>query len=548
MNRFRALLIVVTASLVLAIAIGGSQLVAAAGDPPPAYTPQAVYCATGTPPPGGSPLCATIPGDIGPDPALSGGFGYQGIVGTTPTSPQTDSQSPFDNLSWQTFVALNWTQGKQDQPPDVGLQGEGPRVWQGWSTMADVFGNAPVTARCSNVPAGMPVFAIGSDGKGNPDGHNEEYIQAATGDPAIDVDGNWTLYERRLNGVEIAYLKAPGGNKAYDLTTLAGQQAFMAASRTVNFPAVGDNGAATGAIEIKAAWRILDPANHAANAKRFFITKVYLTVAPDLVVGPDRPKGAPICTEVELGLVAMHIIQKNPVTQNALKPEWFWSTFEQVDNAPLAKDACDPAKPSDCTLYNKVACPAALPANPPHYSYFNLASPNAPTNRAPTPKTSGPQFSWYPKQPFALQYLSHGRLGTQISRCWKNYALTDALNAQWRKQLAAIGSVFQNYMLVGTQWGANVEAPPPPPALPGNAIPMFLSNTVVETYLQTSNNPDPKDVFNNGSCITCHTQATLANSQTYKSDFSFAPGLAEPTLLRRPPLGAPGHRAKIRRD
>ncbi len=540
MNRIPALPAFAIGFLGLAAAFGASRVLAAA----PAYVPQAVYCATGTPPPNGSPLCSTVPGDIGPDPALGGGFGYQGFIGVDVTSAKNDVETPFDNLSWQSFVALNWTAGKENQPAEEGLESDGPRVWQTWSTMAQVFGDAPVTAHCAHVPPGLPVFAIGSDGKGHPDGHNEEYIQAATGDPAIDVDGNWTLYERRLNDVEIGYLEAPGGDKSLTLTTISGQKAFMAKGKLVSFPAVGpDPAATTGSIEIKAAWRILDPAQHAENAKRFFITEAFLTVAPDLVAGADHRKGQPICAPVELGLVAMHIIQKNPVTKNALLPQWFWSTFEHVDNAPLAAQACDPAKPSDCTLYNKVACPATLPAHPPRYSYFNLASPKAPTNQAPTPAKTAPQFSWYPKQPYALKYLSNGRLGTQISRCWKNYVLTDALNAQWRAQLAKVGTVFQNYMLIGTQWGANVEAPPPPPPLPGNAVPMFLSNTVVETYLQTSN--DQKNVFNNGSCLTCHTQATLANSETYRSDFSFAPGLAEKTVLRRPPIGEPGHATEI---
>ena len=83
--------------------------------------------------------------------------------------------------------------------------------------------------------------------------------QAATGDPAIDVSGNWTIYERRLNGIEVAYLKAPGGKTSWNLTTQAGQQAFASGGGTVNFPSIDQN-ATTGAIEIKAAWRVLDPA------------------------------------------------------------------------------------------------------------------------------------------------------------------------------------------------------------------------------------------------------------------------------------------------
>ena len=72
-------------------------------------------------------------------------------------------------------------------------------------------------------------------------------------------------------------------------------------------------------------------------------------------------------------------------------------------------------------------------------------------------------------------------------------------------------------------------------------MPSYLSNTVVETYLQTSFSPS--NVFNNGSCVTCHATATLAAdpSKNASSNFSFLPSLAQPVLLRRPPIGAPEH-------
>ena len=98
--------------------------------------------------------------------------------------------------------------------------------------------------------------------------------------------------------------------------------------------------------------------------------------------------------------------------------------------------------------------------------------------------------------------------------------------------MTKVGSVFQNYMLVGTQWGGNITSTPDP-KIPGQVVPNFLSNSVVETYLQ--NKADPKQPFNNGSCITCHRAAKLPNSTTL-SDFSFLPDLVQPNLVRRPPL------------
>ena len=533
-----------------AIAVAYCALLIAAAPTPSVplapYVPKAVFCYPTTHGPVlPGPLCSRLPGNIGPDPILNVGTAYNGIGGSLPTSAQNDAQTPFDNLSWQTFVALNWTAGKQDRFPKEGLNGEGPRVWQSWARVSSVFGNSTIQANCQT-PLGMQTFSIGAHADSTPAPQNEEYIQAATGDPAIDIDGNWTIYERRVNGIEIAYLKAPGGNSAWNLTTTNGQKAFIAASQTVNFPAVG--AAPNGAMEIKAAWRILNPAPHAANAQRFFIVKAMLAVAPNLVARGGAPP-APICTQVELGLVAMHIIQKNPLTKNNLKPQWFWSTFEQVDNAPLAPSACDPRIPTACKTLGNEACGAVVPANPPAYSYFNTSFPTVPTNQPPVAAKSNPNFTWNPTQPFAKNYLTTvtvpggtRQIGTQISRCWNIYALTQELNAQWRDQLRKIGSVFANYMLVGTQWGGAITNTPSP-LVPNSVVPPYLSNSVIETYLQTAYAPPgqtPGQRFGTGSCVTCHGAATLVDKKT-PADLSFLPNLAVGTLVRRAPL-PPDHK------
>lgn len=497
------------------------------------YVPKAEYCVGSASP--GSPLCPIIPANIGPDPMLDQTVAYNGIA-PHPTSPATDVQTPFDNLSWQTFVALNWTAGKENQSAQQGLQGTGRRVWENWPRVSELFGNAPVRAQCA-VPPGLAVFQIGSNGEGQPVGQNEEYIQAATGAPLIDVSGNWTIYERRVNSVEVAYLKAPQGKTSWNLTTSAGQQQLVKDHGTVSFPSFGLPGPPTGAIEIKAAWRVLDPAQRAHNQQSYYVVPAMLTVAPDLVSQAPGAPAAPICTQVDLGLVAMHIIQKNPTTDNALKPEWFWSTFEHVDNAPLATDACDPTQPSQCKSLGQLSCPVA--PNVGAYSYFNPACPDCATNQPPQASQSGAAFAWSPTQPFASGYLTSAQhdgttitgLGTQVSRCWQIYTLTDQLNRQWRDQLRQIGSVFQNYMLIGTQWGASITNTPDP-QLPPNGVPTFLSNTLVETYLQT----EPS-----GSCVACHRGATLPVDDKTSSNLSFLPRLVTPGLVRRPPVRGHAH-------
>jgi hypothetical protein len=503
------------------------------------YTPQAQFCVT--PRTGGSPLCPKIPGDIGPDPLLAEAIAYHGLPSVRPTSADKDVQTPFDNLSWQTFVALNWTKGKENEPAEKGLQGDGPRVWEGWPRVAEIFGNGPVQADCGAALApGVTVFSIASDGQSNPVANNEEYVQAATDDPLIDVQGNWTIYERRLNDIEVAYLRAPIPNvqcamplTRCTLTTFQGQTAFIASNGTVDFPAAGPNGTpATGAIEIKAAWRVLDPTQHEQNKKKYYLVPALLKVASDLV-----RQRTPICAKVDMGLVAMHIIQKNPKptskTKNLL-PQWFWSTFEHVDNAPIAKNACDPASPLTCawldkpTPAGKLNCTAERFVGPPKFSFFNTICPDCPVNQPPQPKKEKPYYEWSATQPFAQYYPSGVAqvLGTQVSRCWKVYSLTGELNRQWHGALAQVGSVFQNYMLVGTQWGGDITETPNP-KIPPKTVPSYLSNTVVETYLQTLY--DPKNVFGTGSCVSCHSAAVLTATKTsgasVPSNLSFLPYL-----------------------
>ena len=74
---------------------------------------------------------------------------------------------------------------------------------------------------------------------------------------------------------------------------------------------------ANGSIAIKAAW--LDMAGISrARRKRFYTRSA-------IVKDPATGK----CSSVTVGLVGLHIVQKTPS-----RPQWIWSSFEQVDTAP----------------------------------------------------------------------------------------------------------------------------------------------------------------------------------------------------------------------
>ena len=487
MNRFATLL-----------AAGFAAAVSAA-DPQAGYTPQPVYCADGS-----GKLCHVVPSFLGPDPAIEkASLGYAGLSNDVASFEQ-DVQSPFDNMAWQMFVALNWS-SKGGSDPKAGLAGANPAMWQTWSRPEDVFGGD--VASCDN-PKDLPRFdLIAKSG----DQSKDEEFQQATGQPLIDADGNWTLFERRLNDVEKNYILTNG------LDSLAGQQIFAQAGNTVELP-VGDmtkpNGA-VGAIEIKAAWRIIDDSRKGD----YFNQRALLDIEGNYV-----RDGKPLCQEVTLGLVALHIIQNNGEFGNLL-PQFIWASFEHEDNAPFAQNACDATDPNCYKTIAKNQCPAAASESG-TWSYWNAACRAAGVNQPPTPKLGQKAYLWDRQPPYAGHYTTtqgSATCGTQVSHCWQVYTLTQKLNTAWRGQLSGIGSVFQHYYLIGTNWGGNVE--PDGVQLVNGSVPTFMGNGAQETYIQA--NPQI------GNCVDCHKGATLAyvgpDKKTYDADFSFLLGLATRT-------------------
>ncbi|MDX6612044.1 MAG: hypothetical protein QOD75_1230 [Blastocatellia bacterium] len=506
---------------------------------PAPYVPKAQLCVAGVTGLANNRLCSTVPSYIGPDPPLKKGLGYSGLFGPPPTSAANDVQTPFDNLAWQMFVALNWAASAVNQPPAKGLTVAGPRVFQTYRKVSALFGNSPVTATCSN-PQNLPVFSIGSDGHGNPAPNNEEYFQASTNLPLIDINGNWTIYERRVNDIEAQYLLAPNGDASQTLTTQTGQLKFINNQSTVAFTAssLSPTGA-NGSIEIKTSWRIINQ-SAGDDPSRYYTEKAIVTVPADLV-----NQGKQVCATVNVGLVGMHIIQRNPVDplNGNLLPQWIWATFEHVDNVPMAQSPCNIVKgcPPNNWL-NQPSCGAASPNASVRYSFYNQNSKAHSTNIAPVPAAA--TFHWNSTAPYAKGATAVATSEPQATRCWSIFNTTAQLNAQWQSALAAVKTPLQNYMLVGTQWGGSVESREGNP-LPTDAVPAMLSNSTLETYIQ--NYTKATGAGGPGSCVSCHGDfATLAvGSPAAQSDFSFLPGLAQPATARRK-LETPGQYGTVK--
>jgi hypothetical protein len=518
----KTLLSAILLPLLIAVAIVASPLRPEA-QTASSYQPQAQFCVDGK----SNTLCPKLPAYIGPDSRLAAPLGYDGLYGQPPSSASADVQTPFDNMAWQMFVALNWAAKGTEQPAAQGLTMPGPRVWQTYLKVSALFGNSKVRAGCTQELA-LPTFYIGSYGNGKPAPNNEEFLQASTNLPLIDVNGNWTLFERRVNPIEASYLRAPQGLSSQTLTTIDGQGNFIknnpAGAEFTSSSSVPDGN--NGSIEIKAAWRILDPAKD--DASKYFTQTILLAVRG----------GHPFCRSEKVGLVGMHILQRNPFIEKnkALLAQWIWATFEHVDNAPQAaapcnvSNGCGDAK-SPTYWINQPSCGPAANKPGAHYSYYGPPQPGQGTNIAPQQLLgTKTQFPWNPRPPYAQGATSEATARPQAVRCWQIYPTTTVLNEQWRMALGSMKSVFQNYMLIGTQWGGKIEPPTPPNPVPANAVPGMLSNITLETYIQNYTGSD-SSLPGPGSCVSCHNFATLVDNKT-SANFSFLPSLVDPVAAR----------------
>ncbi len=110
------------------------------------------------------------------------------------------------------------------------------------------------------------------------------------------------------------------------------------------------------------------------------------------------------------------------------------------------------------------------------------------------------------------------------------------INDEVRQKLAAMGSVWQYYELVSTQWPSvpYIKGKPAPVYVKATLLsqgagqrPHLLANTTMETYLMGPDDPDDPDVERNtSSCMSCHNMARIGkpDSVTKKkksADFSF---------------------------
>lgn len=413
-----------------------------------------VACTSHTPKPpvGEMPSAQALPKACNPNPPCPGSTCATSITPVLSTPPVDacprfgEFQSDVDVFSWNTFVALNWPADTDTCLANTGssiLTGQGPVVWETYPQDSDLF-LAPDAgspgAWCSfNTPAALdkqlrrlsklsPAArrqvasarvdkVLVFDAKTS-DTIVEKFggIGQAVGGPLTDQNGRFVRYEKRVNLDEYNYLITN------NLWNAAGQNGV-----TVSFPTGPDQNPGpcdggpcgpTGAMELKASWKVLSPSEIAS--KRFYMRQA-------IVFNDEAGDPSPGATPVTVGLVGLHIIHK---TQT--QASWFWSTFEHVDN-------------TTSSFFNPHCTDCAQNTQTAQAPYTELAPDGGPLN-APV----------------------------QVVRTTPIQA-DPGLNAYYRGLLK--GSVWENYQLISTQWATGGAPQGTPPILANVTMETFIQPT-----------------------------------------------------------------------
>lgn len=375
----------------------------------------------------------------------------------------------FDDYSWRSFIALVWPalQGQRGVPDTTQtITGSGPRVFETYKGLWETFhvdGSAPTTWNAYDPPA---MNACG--------------VQTAFGDLVLASFSKFSDLGQAGFGTLVGPLVAQ--NQTY--------VSYLTAYNQIEYDQITSNGWYLRAklptsitfnpqsLDIKSAW--MDMTN-AKNPGRYYTRTAW-------VMDPMSGK----CSQKTVGLVGLHIVQKTPT-----RPQWIWSTFEQVDNVPPAQSGA----PGTFGFNDGTATPMP-PKNP--YS----------VNPLPTPVPS--PFNVTRTMPISTLVV-------------QGLPSTVQTNANYQQALKNAGSVWQYYQLVMTQWPVPGNTPTNPGtptfSFPGLGANTSFANTTMETFDQSSIS---------FGCMACHTVTKNATDFLWSlADHAFPPKI--PSLLMQDP-------------
>ncbi|MDB5089762.1 MAG: hypothetical protein JWR09_3756 [Mucilaginibacter sp.] len=342
----------------------------------------------------------------------------------------------FNDYSWRIFVALTWP-AKQDArgvaDSSKKISDPGPRVFETYKSVSEVF------QPDASEPSDWNVY----------DAKNPAHITPAFGEIVLgsynhlDFLGQAGMVAGELNGPVATsndkYTMVLTGYNENEFNEIKGKKWFLKVNLKdgLRFQ--------NGAIDVKTAWMDMEGLSDAKRA-RYYTTMAW--------VMDQDPKGDFKYTKRLVGLVGMHIVQKTPT-----RPQWIWSTYEQVDNLSGEEGAETP--------YN-----------------YNRAGADTADITGPNPNVLLPSLTW----PAKFYNLSRVKPLNQY---------TKVANARYQKALKDAGSVGQYYKLVMTQW----PTPPNKPDMNGkakNTIPGAKNN-------DDPANPRPKSDSTSFANITMET-------------------------------------------
>jgi hypothetical protein len=490
-------------------------------------------------------------------------------------NPQTrqgdyaDLYQAYADFAWQDFLALNFPaqtdadgENPQPQPSTTdGLDTDGGAyltVWETYTEARDMFlpdGSAPRPfgsghdlpdackilqtneAKDKDVRYLVSRFSkVAASDRSSGVDIVDEYIEANRMGPVIDQNGWYLRFGINFNGDMYQYIV---NNTLYNEE---GQQAFDVNDpnrdqNPVDWPRGEYQGSgqvdpqSIGAVMVKSAWKILGPED---NAEKFHRVLAWVYNEAGGAFG-DEPTVPESCKLEWLALVGFHVVHR---TNTA--PQWVWSTFEHIDNAPWVNDFQSGTPSGPFSLFDPASCPAS--EGQPSCAYNQL-----------------PEHPWNPDRSYANP--------TQVVRLFAPGQYAIAANQTYKNRLqqyyGAGKTVWENYFLVDVQFPTKVDPgasyfevnPAYPDGLP---TPTFLANSTLETYIQgfpegddvtTSNSItippadqmlnvgqgtvdpwNPSGVYgvsggaerNTSSCIGCHGDAAMTNGTASNLVFSLS--------------------------
>ena len=361
----------------------------------------------------------------------------------------------FDDYSWRALVALVWpaAPGHRGVPASTKAIGTaGPRVFETYKPLWEIFhadGSAPASAfDAYDAAAASPCAATAHFGDvviGSASGI-DDIGQAGIGvldPPLVAQNGRYVRTLTLFNRIAFDHIVR---NRYFLRDHLPEVPSPRPDRPVIDFP--------IGSVAVKAAW--VDVTDLPAALVNRFYTRTALV---------KRATGSG-CARATIGLIGLHIAQKTPS-----RPQWIWSSFEQVDAVP----------PKWADSPGMFALNDGTSARMPDQNPLSLV-PLAPE----------------PVRPYNVVRAADAPILTA----------TELTGYAYRHLLA--GTPWQHYRLIVTQWPRleGNQADPIPAGVDGSVANTFpgsgafsaFANVTMETF-------DQKGV--QLGCMSCHNRARM---------------------------------------